>query len=65
MQALVLSGIVQGMTVPPWLLLMMRMSNDRTLLRGRVNSRLTNALGWITVTVTFAAGACLLVTLLR
>ncbi|WP_279361071.1 NRAMP family divalent metal transporter [Xanthomonas sacchari] len=65
MKALVLSGIVQGMTVPPLLLLMMRMSNDRTLMRGRVNSRLTNALGWITVAVTFAASACLLVTLLR
>lgn len=65
MKALVLSGIVQGMTVPPLLLLMMRMSNDRTLMRGRVNSRLTNALGWITVTVTFAASACLLVTLLQ
>ncbi|MEL4892007.1 divalent metal cation transporter [Xanthomonas protegens] len=64
MKALVLSGIVQGMLVPPLLLLMMLMSNDRTLMRGRVNSRITNALGWITVAVTFAASACLLVTLL-
>ncbi|MET7141424.1 divalent metal cation transporter [Xanthomonas sp. PPL139] len=64
MKALVLSGIVQGMSVPPLLLLMMLMSNDRTLMRGRVNSRITNALGWITVVVTFGASGCLLVTLL-
>ncbi|MCI2261870.1 Nramp family divalent metal transporter [Xanthomonas indica] len=64
MKALVLSGIVQGMSVPPLLLLMMLMSNDRTLMRGHVNSRITNTLGWITVVVTFAASGCLLVTLL-
>jgi len=64
MKALLWSGIVQGISVPPLLLLMMLMTNDRKLMEGRSNGRVTNALGWITVVVTFAATLCLLATLL-
>ncbi len=62
MRALVWSGIVQGFSVPPLLCLMMLMTNDRAVMGERVNGRLTNALGWITVAVTFAAAACLIAT---
>jgi Mn2+/Fe2+ NRAMP family transporter len=62
MRALVWSGIVQGFSVPPLLLLMMLMTNDRAVMGGRVNSRVTNGLGWITTAVTFLATACLVVT---
>jgi Mn2+/Fe2+ NRAMP family transporter len=61
MKALVWSGIVQGFSVPPVLLIMMLLTNDTSVMGGRVNSRLTNTLGWITTMATFAASACLVV----
>jgi Mn2+/Fe2+ NRAMP family transporter len=61
MKALVWSGIVQGFSVPPVLLIMMLLTNDTSVMGGRVNSRLTNTLGWITTMATFAATACLVV----
>ncbi|AWN46712.1 hypothetical protein DK419_10640 [Methylobacterium terrae] len=59
MRALVWSGVVQGFSVPPLLLLMMLMTNDRRMMGERVNGRLVNVFGWATVAVTFAATACL------
>jgi Mn2+/Fe2+ NRAMP family transporter len=61
MTALVWSGVVQGFSVPPLLLLMMFLTNDREVMGDRVNSRFTNILGWITTMATFAATACLVV----
>jgi Mn2+/Fe2+ NRAMP family transporter len=62
MRALVWSGIVQGFSVPPLLIVMMLMTNDRHLMRGRVNGVLTNTLGAVTTAVTCAAAICLVVT---
>jgi Mn2+/Fe2+ NRAMP family transporter len=59
MRALVVSGIVQGFSVPPLLLMMMLMTNDRRMMGERRNGRLLNVLGWITTAATFAATACL------
>lgn len=59
MRALVWSGIVQGFSVPPLLLLMMLMTNDRAVMGGRVNGRVTNGLGWLTTAATFLATLCL------
>lgn len=64
MKALVWSGIVQGFSVPPLLLLMLLMANDRKVMGKRTNGLVTNTLGWITVAVTTAATVGLLVTLL-
>jgi Mn2+/Fe2+ NRAMP family transporter len=61
MKMLVWSGIVQGFSVPPLLFLMMLMTNDRRVVGARVNSRLTNTLGWITTAVASVAAACLVV----
>jgi Mn2+/Fe2+ NRAMP family transporter len=61
MRALVLSGVVQGFSVPPLLLMMMLMTNDRKMMGQRRNSLLLNVLGWLTTAATFAATACLLV----
>jgi len=55
MQALVWSGIVQGFSVPPLLLLIMLITNDARLMAGQPNSRLVKVLGWATTGVTFAA----------
>ena len=64
MRVLVWSGIVQGFSVPPLLLLMMLMTNDREVVGARLNGRLTNTLGWITVAATFLATTGLVVILL-
>jgi Mn2+/Fe2+ NRAMP family transporter len=55
MKALVFSGIVQGFSTPPLLLLIMLMTNNRKLMGKRVNSRGMNILGWITTAAIFAA----------
>lgn len=62
MKALVWSGVVQGFSVPPLLLLMMLLTNDREVMCERANGTLTNTLGAITTAMTFAATTCLVVT---
>jgi len=55
MRALVLSGIVQGFSTPPLLLLIMLMTNNRRIMGDRVNGLGTNLLGWTTTAVIFLA----------
>jgi Mn2+/Fe2+ NRAMP family transporter len=55
MKALVWSGIVQGFSTPPLLLLIMLMTNNRTIMGAQVNSHALNVLGWITTGAIFAA----------
>ena len=62
MKALVWSGIVQGFSTPPLLLLILLMTNNRAIMGDRVNGRWTNVLGWITVTAIFSASIGLVVT---
>lgn len=62
MKALVWAGIVQGLLTPPLMLLIMLMTNNKTIMGERVNSRPMNVLGWITTIATFAAGIGLLIT---
>ena len=57
MKALVWSGIVQGFSTPPLLLLIMLMTNNRRIMGAQVNSRALNVLGWITTGAIFAASA--------
>jgi Mn2+/Fe2+ NRAMP family transporter len=54
-KALVWSGIVQGFSTPPLLLLIMLMTNNRTIMGAQVNSRALNVLGWVTTGAIFAA----------
>jgi Mn2+/Fe2+ NRAMP family transporter len=62
MKALVWSGIVQGFSTPPLLLLIMLMTNNRAVMGDKVNGLGINLLGWITVIATFAATAGLVAT---
>jgi Mn2+/Fe2+ NRAMP family transporter len=62
MRALVWSGIVQGFSVPPLLLLMMLLTNKRQVVGARTNGRWTNFLGWTTVIATSLCTAALVVT---
>jgi Mn2+/Fe2+ NRAMP family transporter len=59
MKALVWSGIIQGFLVPPLLVLMMIMTNDRDMMGERKNGPLTNILGWATIAVTGVAAVFL------
>ncbi|HEX5454645.1 MAG TPA: Nramp family divalent metal transporter [Stellaceae bacterium] len=62
MKALVWSGIVQGFSTPPLLLMIMLMTNDRRIMGDRVNRRWTNALGWATTATIFLASFGLIAT---
>jgi Mn2+/Fe2+ NRAMP family transporter len=62
MKMLVWSGIVQGFSVPPLLVLMLIMTNDREMMGGRTNGLGTNLLGWATAAITFLAAAFLAAT---
>jgi Mn2+/Fe2+ NRAMP family transporter len=62
MKGLVFSGIVQGFSTPPLLLLIMLMTNNRKIMGDRVNGLGLNILGWITVAAIFAATVGLVVT---
>ncbi|MFL6737225.1 MAG: NRAMP family divalent metal transporter [Sphingomonas sp.] len=53
MRALVWSGIVQGFSVPPLLLIMMLLTNDKKVMGARINSTSTNVLGWTATLLTF------------
>jgi Mn2+/Fe2+ NRAMP family transporter len=57
MKALVYSGIVQGLSTPPLLLLILLMTGSRKLMGDEVNSAGMNALGWGTLIATFLAAA--------
>jgi Mn2+/Fe2+ NRAMP family transporter len=62
MKALVFSGIVQGFSTPPLLLMIMLMTNNRKIMGERVNTLGLNILGWITTVAIFAATVGLVVT---
>lgn len=55
MKALVFSGIVQGFSTPPLLLLIMLMTNNRKIMGKRKNGLGMNILGWVTTAAIFAA----------
>src|SRR5690349_12766906 len=57
MKALVLAGIVQGFSTPPLMLLIMRMTNNPSIMGKRANGTAINILGWITTVAIFAASA--------
>lgn len=61
MRALVWSGIVQGFSVPPLLLIMMLLTGSKKVMGARINSRSTNVLGWITTTIAFLCTIALVV----
>jgi len=62
MKALVFSGVVQGFSTPPLLLMIMLMTNSRKIMGNRVNTFWLNVLGWITTVAIFAASIGLVVT---
>ena len=61
MKALVFSGVVQGFSTPPLLLLIMLITNNRRIMGNRTNTFWMNVLGWITTAAIFAASVGLVV----
>jgi Mn2+/Fe2+ NRAMP family transporter len=62
MKALVWSGIIQGFSTPPLMLLIMLITNNRAIVGERVNSRGLNILGWSTLAAMTMATLCLVAT---
>jgi Mn2+/Fe2+ NRAMP family transporter len=62
MKVLVWSGIVQGFSTPPLMLLILLMTNDARVMGKRVNGHAINILASLTAVAIFAATAGLLVT---
>ena len=62
MRALVFAGIVQGLSTPPLMLLIMLMTNNKEIMGAHVNSKVLNILGWVTTVAIFAASSALLIT---
>ena len=61
MKVLVWSGIVQGFSTPPLMLLIMLMTNNREVMGEHTNGRALNVLGWLTTAAVFAASIALVV----
>ena len=65
MKALVFAGIVQGLSTPFLMLLVMLITNNRKIMGRWVNTRPMNILGWFTTTAMFAATVGLLIMLMK
>jgi Mn2+/Fe2+ NRAMP family transporter len=65
MKVLVWSGIVQGFSTPPLMLLILTITNDRRIMGDRVNGRAINVLAWITAAMIFAVSGALLISWIR
>jgi len=65
MHALVMAGIVQGFSTPPLMVLIMVMTNRRSIMGDRTNRRATNILGWGTTVVIGAASLGLILSYLH
>ena len=64
-KALLWAGIVQGFSTPFLMLLIMLLTSNRKVMGRWVNTKATNALGWTTTVLIFAALVGLVVTWVR
>ena len=64
MSALYYTAVLNGLVAPPLLVTIMLISNNRKIMRGKVNGRWSNLLGWATTGLMSAAAVALVVTLL-
>ena len=49
--ALIYTAVINGVTAVPILFAVMKIANDKTILRGRTNNRISNIIGWLTFTI--------------
>jgi NRAMP (natural resistance-associated macrophage protein)-like metal ion transporter len=50
-KALVYSAVINGVTAVPILYTIMKIANDKKILQNRINGRLSNVVGWVTVII--------------
>jgi len=61
-KALFWTAVINGMLAPPLLVIIMLISNNQKVMEGRTNGKVSNALGWLTTAVMFAAAIGLVLT---
>ena len=47
MKGLVYSAVINGVVAAPILIAVMKIANDKTILKDKVNGKISNAIGWI------------------
>jgi len=47
----VYTAVINGVVAVPILIAIMRIANDKRILKDRVNGRISNIIGWITVII--------------
>ncbi len=62
-RALYYTAVLNGIVAPPLLLMIMLIGNNRGIMKDKVNSRISNLLGWLTTAAMTLAAAALLLTL--
>ena len=50
-KALVYTAVINGVVAVPILIAIMRIANDKRILKDRVNGRISNVIGWATVLI--------------
>jgi Mn2+/Fe2+ NRAMP family transporter len=50
-RALVYSAVINGIAAVPILVAVMKISNDKKILKDKINGRTSNVIGWITVVI--------------
>ncbi len=61
--ALYYSAVFNGLVAPPLLIIIMLVSNNRRIMKDKVNGRVANTLGWITTAAMTVAAVALIVSL--
>jgi NRAMP (natural resistance-associated macrophage protein)-like metal ion transporter len=61
-KALVYAAVINGVTAMPILFIIMKIANDKNILGKRVNGRVKNTIGWITVAIMTIAVVIMFVT---
>jgi Mn2+/Fe2+ NRAMP family transporter len=50
-KALVYTAVINGVVAVPVLIAVMRIANDKNILREKINGRLSNIIGWTTIAI--------------
>lgn len=64
MKALYYTAVLNGIVAPPLLLMIMLIGNNRSIMKDKVNKRISNVLGW-TITAAMTIAAVMLLMTLR
>ncbi|TRZ81009.1 MAG: divalent metal cation transporter [Nitrosopumilales archaeon] len=64
-KALIYAAVINGVIAVPLLVLIVKIGNDKKILEGRTNGKISNIVGWITVVVMGFAAAVMFLTWLK